>query len=119
MEFKQISEIMREELIDSKVCIRGWIYRRSVVGKKAFVRIRDNSGVIQVVVDASKLGEQLVDTLKDIGLEASVEACGILRPEKRAPGGYEIDADYFVIRGYSRDFPIKGGEGIDYLLDNR
>ncbi|MEM4824966.1 MAG: asparagine--tRNA ligase, partial [Desulfurococcaceae archaeon] len=69
--------------------------------------------------DASKLGEQLVDTLKDIGLEASVEACGILRPEKRAPGGYEIDADYFVIRGYSRDFPIKGGEGIDYLLDNR
>jgi asparaginyl-tRNA synthetase len=89
------------------------------VGRKAFVRVRDSTGVVQVVVDASKLGDSLVRELKDIGLEASVIACGVVKESERAPGGFEVDADYFVIVGYSRDFPIKGGEGVDYLLDNR
>ncbi|MCC6034705.1 MAG: asparagine--tRNA ligase [Desulfurococcaceae archaeon] len=119
MEFKHIEEILKSECVGLRVCIRGWIYRRSVVGKKAFVRVRDSTGVVQVVVDASKLGEQLVDVLKDIGLEASVVTCGLVKESERAPGGFEIEADYFTIIGYSRDFPIKGGEGIDYLMDNR
>ncbi len=117
--FQKIEDIMSDEYIGKHVCIRGWIYRRSVVGGKAFVRIRDSSGVIQVVVDQAKLGEKLVKELKDIGLEASVEACGVVVKQPRAPGGYEVHADYFRIIGYSRDFPIKGGEGIEYLLDNR
>ncbi|WP_042667273.1 asparagine--tRNA ligase [Desulfurococcus amylolyticus] len=119
MEYKSIAEIMSNDKIGSHVCIRGWIYRRSVVGGKAFIRVRDSSGVIQVVVDSARLGEALVDELKDIGLEASVVACGTVRREERAPGGYELDVDFFKIIGYSRDFPIKGGEGIEYLLDNR
>ncbi|MGC8983472.1 MAG: asparagine--tRNA ligase [Desulfurococcaceae archaeon] len=119
MEFKHVGEVMSDAYTGQRVCIRGWIYRRSVVGKKAFVRVRDSTGVMQVVVDASKVGEAIVDELKDIGLEASVVACGTVRREERAPGGYELEADYFVIAGRSRDFPIKGGEGIDYLMDIR
>jgi asparaginyl-tRNA synthetase len=119
LEFKHVEDIMKPEYTGRRVCIRGWIYRRSVVGKKAFVRVRDSTGAIQVVVDAGKLGEKIVDELKDIGLEASVVACGVVRESERAPGGYELEADYFAITGYSRDFPIKGGEGVDYLMDNR
>ncbi|MEM0325576.1 MAG: asparagine--tRNA ligase [Desulfurococcaceae archaeon] len=119
MEFKHVEDVMNDAYVDQRVCIRGWIYRRSVVGKKAFVRVRDSTGVIQVVVDAAKLGEPLVDALKDIGLEASVVTCGTVKREERAPGGYELDSDYFLITGYSRDFPIKGGEGVEYLLDVR
>ncbi|ADI32176.1 asparaginyl-tRNA synthetase [Staphylothermus hellenicus DSM 12710] len=110
---------MSNSFVGRKVCVRGWIYRRSVVGGKAFVRVRDSTGVIQVVVDKKKCGEDIVRTLKDIGLEASVKTCGELVKQPRAPGGYEIQADWFKVVGYSRDFPIKGGEGIDYLLDNR
>ncbi len=118
-EWKHVEDIMCEEYVGKRVCIRGWIYRRSVVGGKAFVRIRDSTGVIQVVVDREVLGNELVKTLKDIGLEASVKACGELVKQPKAPGGYEVLADYFEIVGYSRDFPIKGNEGIEYLLDNR
>ncbi len=118
-EWKHVEDIMCEEYLGKRVCIRGWIYRRSVVGGKAFVRIRDSTGVIQVVVDREVLGNELVKTLKDIGLEASVKACGKLVKQPKAPGGYEVHADYFEIVGYSRDFPIKGNEGIEYLLDNR
>jgi len=119
LEFKHIEDVMTLDRLDQRVCIRGWIYRRSVVGRKAFIRVRDSTGVIQVVVDAGKLGEQLVDELKTIGLEASVVTCGIVKRSDRAPGGFEIEADYLAITGYSRDFPIKGGEGVDYLMDNR
>ena len=118
-EWKHVEDIMCEEYVGKRVCIRGWIYRRSVVGGKAFVRIRDSTGVIQVVVDREVLGNELVKTLKDIGLEASVKACGELVKQPKAPGGYEVHADYFEIVGYSKDFPIKGNEGIEYLLDNR
>ncbi len=114
-----IDSVLCDELVGKHVCIRGWIYRRSVVGGKAFIRVRDSTGTIQVVVERSVFGEDLVKELKDIGLEASVEACGTVIKQPRAPGGYEVHADYFKIIGYSRDFPIKGGEGIDYLLDNR
>lgn len=109
---ESIAGIMNDSRVGERVCVRGWIYRRSVVGGKAFVRVRDSTGVIQVVVDSSKLGEELVRELKNIGLEASVSACGILEKEPRAPGGYEIEADSFRIIGSSRDFPIKGGEGL-------
>ncbi|MCD6301621.1 MAG: asparagine--tRNA ligase [Staphylothermus sp.] len=110
---------MSEEYVGKRVCIRGWIYRKSVVGGKAFVRVRDSTGVIQVVVDREVLGDEIVKTLKDMGLEASVKTCGILVKQPRAPGGYEIHTDYFEIVGTSRDFPIKGNEGIEYLLDHR
>ncbi|AFK51219.1 asparaginyl-tRNA synthetase [Thermogladius calderae 1633] len=119
MFFHQISELLSDDMAGKRVCLRGWIYRRSVVGGKAFVRVRDSTGVIQVVVDEAVLGEELVKTLKDIGLEASVEACGTVTKQPRAPTGYEVVADSFRILGYSRDFPIKGGEGVEYLLDNR
>jgi len=55
--------------VSMSVFVGGFI-RRSVVGKKAFIRVRDSTGVIQVVVDASRLGEKLVDELKDIGLRS-------------------------------------------------
>ncbi|MGC9011775.1 asparagine--tRNA ligase [Thermogladius sp.] len=119
MLFHQIGALLSDDMVGKRVCLRGWIYRRSVVGGKAFVRVRDSTGIIQVVVDEAVLGEELVKTLKDIGLEASVEACGTVMKQPRAPTGYEVMADYFRILGYSRDFPIKGGEGVEYLLDNR
>ena len=119
MLFHQIGALLSDDMVGKRVCLRGWIYRRSVVGGKAFVRVRDSTGVVQVVVDEAVLGEELVKTLKDIGLEASVEACGTVTKQPRAPTGYEVVADYFRILGYSRDFPIKGGEGVEYLLDNR
>lgn len=117
--FVEIASILSDDYVGREVCVRGWIYRRSVVGGKAFIRVRDSSGVVQVVVDESVVGEEVVRELKDIGLEASVIARGVVHKQPRAPGGYEVHASYFRVVGQSRDFPIKGGEGVDYLLDHR
>lgn len=117
--WSHISDVLRDDMVGKKVYLRGWIYRRSAVGGKAFVLLRDSTGVVQVVVDKNKVGKEIVKTIKDIGLEASVRLSGIVVKQPRSPTGYEVHADWFEIVGYSRDFPIKGGEGIDYLLDNR
>lgn len=117
--FTPIVNVMKDNQVGNEVCVRGWIYRRSVVGGKAFVRIRDSTGVIQVVLDKERFGEELLERIKNIGLEASVEACGVVYRQDRAPGGFEINANYFNIIGDSRDFPIKGNEGVEFLLDNR
>ncbi|MEZ0393995.1 MAG: asparagine--tRNA ligase [Desulfurococcaceae archaeon] len=119
MDFTAIADVMSDSNVGRAVCVRGWIYRRSVTGGKAFVRVRDSTGVVQVVLDESVVGGETVEKIKRIGLEASVEACGTVVKQERAPGGYEIHASYFRVVGDSRDFPIKGGEGVDYLLDER
>ncbi|MEM4481242.1 MAG: asparagine--tRNA ligase, partial [Desulfurococcaceae archaeon] len=119
MEFKQVASLLSDAAVDQHVCIRGWVYRKSIVGKKAFIRVRDSSGVIQVVIDSARLGEHVIGDLEETSLEASVSTCGKVKKSERAPGGYELEADYFTIIGPSRDFPIKGGEGVDYLLDIR
>lgn len=119
MEFKQVESLLNDAAVDQHVCIRGWIYRKAVVGRKAFIRVRDSTGVIQVVIDSAKVGEQAIDLLEGTSLEASIFVCGKVRKDERAPGGYELEADHFTLIGQSRDFPIKGGEGVEYLLDVR
>ncbi len=118
-EWSKASEISSDKYVGKTVCLRGWIYRRRVVGGKAFIVLRDSSGIIQVVADKRDVGEEKVREFKDIGLEASIVLKGKVVKQPRAPTGYEVHVEEIYIVGYSRDFPIKGGEGIEYLLDNR
>ncbi len=103
----------------ARVRLRGWVYRKRDLSGKIFMVIRDSEGVLQVVVDRSLAPAETVAEAERADIEASVEAAGVLAKDPRAPGGLELRAQYFKLHGESRDFPIKGGEGIDYLLDVR
>ncbi len=101
------------------ICLRGWIYRKREIGKKIFIVIRDSDGILQVVIDSGKVPESVYKEALRSSIEASIETCGTVAKEPRAPGGVELKAYMFKTWGFSESFPIKGGEGIDYLLDNR
>ncbi len=103
----------------ARVRLRGWVYRKRDLGGKIFVVLRDSEGILQVVVDRSLAPAEAVADAEKADIEASVEAAGVVARDPRAPGGLELRAQYFKLYGESRDFPIKGGEGIDYLLDVR
>lgn len=103
----------------ARVRVRGWVYRKRDLGGKLFLVIRDPDGILQVVVDRAQVPLDAVAAAERADVEASVEAAGVLARDPRAPGGLELRADYFKLYGDSRDFPIKGGEGVDYLLDIR
>ncbi len=113
-----IVDVLRDEMIGRETRLRGWVYRHRVVGKKIFIVLRDSTGIIQCVVDSSRAPEAYA-LAEQLGIESSIEVAGVVVKEPRAPTGYELHVSDLRVYGYSRDFPIKGGEGIDYLLDNR
>ncbi|WFO76223.1 asparagine--tRNA ligase [Desulfurococcaceae archaeon MEX13E-LK6-19] len=114
-----VEDVLKGLFTGERVLLRGWVYRHRVVGTKIFIVLRDSTGILQCVVDKENTPKEVHETAEKLDLEASIEVAGVVRKEPRAPGGYELTVDYLKVYGWSRDFPIKGGEGIEYLLDNR
>ncbi len=116
--YLHVSDVLSDSMIGREVRLRGWVYRLRIVGKKAFIVLRDSTNIIQCVVDSRRAPEAYA-LAEQLGIESSIEVSGVVRKEPRAPTGYELHVTDLKVYGWSRDFPIKGGEGIDYLLDNR
>ncbi len=90
-------------------------------GKIAFVVVRDGSGTAQVVLAKSEVAPEMWERFGSLTQESCVRLAGIVREDRRSPGGYEIAASDLVIAGPSpQDYPIQPKEhGIDFLLDHR
>ena len=99
--------------------VRGWVYRHRDLGRKVFIVVRDSEGILQLVADPAFTPKEHVETAREATIESSIIAEGIVARDPRAPGGAELRLRKLEIVGLAEDFPIKGGEGIDYLLDNR
>ncbi len=99
--------------------LRGWIYRTRSSGSIVFVVVRDATGIIQCTVKKSELPEADFQNATRALIESSVEAEGVLRKDKRAPGGYELVARSFKVVSFSEPFPITENQSEPFLLDNR
>jgi len=99
--------------------VRGWVYRHRDLGKKVFIVLRDSEGILQLVADPAFTPREYVEAAREATIESSIVAEGVVARDPRAPGGAELRLRKLEIVGLADDFPIKGGEGIDYLLDNR
>src|ERR1700737_1320129 len=94
-----ISDIGKYE--GQTVTIRGWLYNLRESGKLLFPQFRDGSGLIQGVVPKNAVAPEVFDAIKGLPQESSVIVEGKVRADKRAPGGYELDAAnvYDMLRG--------------------
>jgi asparaginyl-tRNA synthetase len=104
-----------------EVRIRGWVTHLRSSGKVAFIVMRDGSGTVQCVLVKSSLAPQTWERFVELTQETTIEVRGGVRPDVRAPGGYELEVMDLIILGPSpTDYPIQPKEhGIDFLLDNR
>jgi len=114
-----IKEALKDDAVGLTVKLKGWVYRKRVVGGKVFIVLRDSSGIIQCVIDRGNVDSKTWINAEKITRESSCIVEGVVRKEPRAPTGYEIHVFKLKIVGLSDWFPIRGGEGVDYLLDNR
>jgi nondiscriminating aspartyl-tRNA synthetase len=92
----------------SDVLIRGWVYRLRVLGKTAFVILRDCSGEVQCVV--------ATETLKDhrLKVEDAVEIAGTVRADSRSKAGFEIDiSSVRVLNRAGQNLPFQSADGIE------
>jgi asparaginyl-tRNA synthetase len=83
--------------------------------------MRDGSGVLQCVLVKASIPLEAWERFSQLTQETTIEVTGEVRPDKRAPGGYELGVTDLAITGPSPiDYPIQPKEhGIDFLLDNR
>jgi asparaginyl-tRNA synthetase len=107
--------------VGSVVTLQGWVTHLRSSGKIAFIVLRDGTGIAQLVLVKSQLGEESWARYAELTLETSVRVTGEVRQDARAPGGFELGVRSLEILGPSPlDYPIQPKEhGIDFLLDHR
>jgi asparaginyl-tRNA synthetase len=115
----QIEEILTGNHVEKTIHIRGWIYRTRSSGNIVFMILRDVTGVLQATVKKGNLPDpEFEDALKAL-IESSVQITGIVKEDKRAPGGYEIQVTNLTVVNFAEPFPITKNQSPELLLDQR
>jgi asparaginyl-tRNA synthetase len=113
-----IQDIARHE--GQLVTIRGWLHNRRSSGKIHFLILRDGTGFIQAVLSKAAVGDEAFQRADHLSQETALTVTGTVRADKRAKGGFEIDAQSLEVLSPSVDYPITPKEhGVDYLMDRR
>lgn len=106
--------------VGESVTLKGWIYNKRSSGKVKFLILRDGTGYLQCIVFKGNVSEEIFELAESFSQETSFEVTGIVKEEKRAIGGYELDATDLKLIGSSTDYPITPKEhGTEFLIDHR
>jgi asparaginyl-tRNA synthetase len=114
-----IKEILDGKHTDEKIKVRGWIFRTRSSGNIIFIILRDATGILQTTVKRGNLPDESFEEAKKTLIESSVIIEGTVSLDKRAPGGYELRVDQFVVLQSAEPFPIVEDQSPEFLLDQR
>ncbi len=108
------------KFVGQSVTLRGWVYSKRSSGKIKFLMMRDGSGVVQAVFAKGQIPDSDFEKFDTLTQESSLILKGKVREEKRAKGGFELDAESLEIIQIAQEYPIGPKEhGPDFLLSNR
>jgi asparaginyl-tRNA synthetase len=116
MALVKIREILDGCYEEKKIAIRGWVYRKRAGKETIFLVVRDSTGFIQCTIKKDSAAWSEAERLT---IESSLTLEGTTKPDKRAPGGYEISVDTISIIGLAELFPITKDKSEDFLRDVR
>lgn len=108
-----------QSLVGKSVTLCGWVQRRRVHGGVQFIILRDGTGTIQVSIHKDQVGKRAFGEAQKVTLESSVTVEGVVRTDKRAPGGLEVSARDVKIVSLADTWPIQKTAGKVFLLDKR
>ena len=115
----KIEDVLSGKKTDDLISIRGWIYRTRSSGNIVFITIRDVTGILQVTVKKGNLPDKEFEDAKKALIESSIELKGIVKEDKRAPGGYELQVKNVNVINFAEPFPISKDQSPEFLLDKR
>jgi asparaginyl-tRNA synthetase len=106
--------------VGQEVRVQGWLHNKRSSGKIQFLIVRDGSGFAQAVVARSAVPEADWTAAEGAGQESSLELTGIVKEDKRAPGGYEVGVTGLTVFQPVHDYPITPKEhGTAFLMEHR
>jgi len=113
-----ISDLGRR--VGESATLRGWVYHLRSSGKVRFVVVRDGTGLAQGVLVQGNLPDQDFQAFDRLTLESSLVLTGKVKPEPRAPGGFELEVTALKPLHLAPEYPIAPKEhGVAFLLDHR
>jgi len=83
MDFIHIEDVLTGELTGKEVSLRGWVYRKRDQKEMVFLILRDSTGIIQLACKG-------IEKARQATIESSIQVSGIVKEDKRAPGGFEV-----------------------------
>ncbi|MBN2356436.1 asparagine--tRNA ligase [candidate division KSB1 bacterium] len=103
-----------------EVTLQGWVYNKTHKGKLQFIMLRDGTGIIQAVLFKDDVGDAVFESCLNLTQESSVRITGSVTEDKRAKGGFELQAKKVDILQIAPEYPISPKEhGIDFLMEHR
>ncbi|MDK2832294.1 MAG: nondiscriminating aspartyl-tRNA synthetase, partial [Methanolobus sp.] len=118
------SQIKPEELGDQKVTVAGWVHEVRDLGGICFVVVRDRTGKSQITLVKKKTDPELLEQARKLVRESVVSITGSVKPEGKAPNGYELIPDEITLLNEA-DSPLpmdttgKVEAELDTRLDSR
>ncbi|MGL6106393.1 aspartate--tRNA(Asn) ligase [Romboutsia sp.] len=110
-----IEEIKASE---EEVLLKGWVHKINDLGKIIFVKLRDKSGIAQLVCTKEQI--------EDIRLETAIEVKGKVKENKKAPNGIEVEVNEIKVisKTYYEKLPFeinsfKDKTALETQLDHR
>jgi asparaginyl-tRNA synthetase len=90
----------------TEVELRGWIVRKNSVGRIVFAIIRDGTGYVQVSAKTDVTPSSALNSIKSVTKESAVMVKGVVKADRRAPGGKEVLVKEFKILAKADSWPI-------------
>jgi asparaginyl-tRNA synthetase len=109
-----------QQQVGQEVTLSGWIDNKRSSGKIAFLKVRTTGGVVQAVASRADLPEEGWADVERVGQESTVRLVGMVKEDKRAPSGVEVQLSGFSILSLTTDYPITPKEhGTAFLMEHR
>jgi aspartyl-tRNA synthetase len=100
--------------------VLGWVHEVRDLGGLSFFLIRDRTGILQVTIPRKKVGEEVLNAIRDVSRESLVRVRGTVKAIDKAPGGRELDpVEFEVIAGSKSPLPLDVVEKVPADLDTR
>ena len=116
MKYLHVSEVLKPSHDGKLASLRGWAYRVRKQKKFIFIILRDSTGLIQCII---KEGSKAFKVAEKVTTESSIQLRGIVKKDKRAPTGYEVQVKDLEIVGLAETYPIARDLSDEFLLSVR
>ncbi|HLW58974.1 MAG TPA: asparagine--tRNA ligase [bacterium] len=106
--------------VGEEVELHGWVYHLRSSGAIHFLVLRDGTGILQAVAVRHELPSPVFEAVGALTQESSVTVGGVVREDRRAPGGFELSLRRLAVVQRAEPYPITSKEhGVEFLMDHR